>query len=323
MRRHDLTAIALLAALAAVPAIAQTKPPSEKTQLVEDEFWKRVDGGDQGDYEAYLDAYPQGRYIILARYELARLRRQARPVAAPPVTNAPPGQAAVPASSSAPAMEIAPTLHPAMQELLAREPNFKVPAAPAAAQAIQYQGMRKDWGQTADGKFVLQTNPVNVRVYRDPGQAVCHTHISVAFRNGTRDNHLLTWAGALTMAMRQEARLEGKAPQVYSFQLQYTRPQQPLFPLTTGNTFNLSASIYPVNEAGTASAQFSSTMQWQCTAEAPTSSPALPAEVISAGAALIPLRCEVSTSIGANTLPVERRFYWIEKVGCFVPGLDN
>ncbi|MEC5404174.1 SUMF1/EgtB/PvdO family nonheme iron enzyme [Paraburkholderia sp. MPAMCS5] len=118
--------------------------PKDSSEQYEIAFWNSIkDSNYPADYEAYLKAYPNGRFATLAHARIDRLRAAAsnapavaspaRPVAPP---NAPAQQAArpaAPASSAAPVARAASTAHPA---------SAAAAAAPAVAAATQSAAAR-------------------------------------------------------------------------------------------------------------------------------------------------------------------------------------
>ncbi len=50
--------------------------PKDSAEQYELTFWESIkDSSDASDYEAYLQAYPKGRFAALARARIARLRQ--------------------------------------------------------------------------------------------------------------------------------------------------------------------------------------------------------------------------------------------------------
>ena len=122
---HKLLIVCALAGPACASCVhaQDTRPggivPRASPEQFELAFWNSIkDSSHASDYEAYLKAYPKGRFAALAQARMARLRAPAAPgTAAPPA--APPS-----ASTSPPAA-------PAASTTKARTP----PARPAAAGA--------------------------------------------------------------------------------------------------------------------------------------------------------------------------------------------
>lgn len=98
--------------------------PQDSAEQYELSFWESIkDSKHAGDYEAYLQTYPKGRFAALARTRLDRLRAAApkpatAPEPAPPAVKAPPER-----PRPAPAVKAAP------------EPTPPAPAAPAPVPA--------------------------------------------------------------------------------------------------------------------------------------------------------------------------------------------
>ncbi|MFD1560191.1 formylglycine-generating enzyme family protein [Paraburkholderia silviterrae] len=103
--------------------------PKDTSEEYEITFWNSIkDSQYPSDYEAYLKAYPNGRFAPLAQARLARLRAAApKPASAPA---APAASVAHAASSAAPAA-------PAPVPAPAPAPQAKTPPPPAAPTAAQ------------------------------------------------------------------------------------------------------------------------------------------------------------------------------------------
>lgn len=90
--------------LAAAPVHAQQPAAVSPDEIA---FWETVrDSRNPEELQAYIDQYPNGRFVVLARSRLAALQRSAppapaRPVAPPAQRVAPPPQASVPSQSYA------------------------------------------------------------------------------------------------------------------------------------------------------------------------------------------------------------------------------
>ncbi|TFW07524.1 formylglycine-generating enzyme family protein [Oxalobacteraceae bacterium OM1] len=120
MWRTFLIACALAASTPAVAGVM----PKDSAEQVELTFWESIkDSNQPGDYEAYLQQYPNGRFAALAKSRIARLRANApqQAPAAPPATEAP--KSAPPVKRAAPAEKPAPRKTPSPE-----------PAVPPAAQ---------------------------------------------------------------------------------------------------------------------------------------------------------------------------------------------
>lgn len=105
--------------------------PKDSAEQYELTFWESIkDSPHAGDYEAYLKAYPNGRFAELARTRIERLRAAApKPEAAPP-RPAPAAPAAPPAERARPAPAPAAPAAPAAPERTRTAPP--TPAATAA-----------------------------------------------------------------------------------------------------------------------------------------------------------------------------------------------
>ncbi|WP_374956872.1 formylglycine-generating enzyme family protein [Paraburkholderia sp. BL18I3N2] len=102
--------------------------PKDSSEQYEITFWNSIkDSNYPGDYEAYLKAYPNGRFATLAHARIDRLRAAA-------TSNAP--SAATPAApSAAPAPQVARPTPPASTPPPKPAPSVAPPAAPPAAVA--------------------------------------------------------------------------------------------------------------------------------------------------------------------------------------------
>ncbi len=127
------------AVLAQAPPIAEPPPPpaaaggptrSSEALMVEMAFWDAIKNStNPGDYKAYLEAYPQGRFAPLAR---VRAAGAAAPAATPPAA-APP--TATPPAAAPPAAPPAPPLGPPPAQVATRSAPAPDPAAEAKAKA--------------------------------------------------------------------------------------------------------------------------------------------------------------------------------------------
>ncbi|MFM0056330.1 SUMF1/EgtB/PvdO family nonheme iron enzyme [Paraburkholderia phytofirmans] len=104
--------------------------PKDSSEQYEITFWNSIkDSNYPGDYEAYLKAYPNGRFATLAHARIDRLRAAA-------TSNAP--SAATPAApSAAPAPQVARPTPPASAPPPKPAPSAAPPAAPPAAAVAQ------------------------------------------------------------------------------------------------------------------------------------------------------------------------------------------
>jgi formylglycine-generating enzyme required for sulfatase activity len=91
--------------------------PKNSSEQFELAFWESIkDSSHAGDFEAYLKAYPKGRFVPLAQARMARLRAAA--------------EKAAPAANTTPATPAAPETKPAGKS--ANQPADQSAAAPAA-----------------------------------------------------------------------------------------------------------------------------------------------------------------------------------------------
>ncbi|SDE17262.1 formylglycine-generating enzyme family protein [Paraburkholderia lycopersici] len=103
--------------------------PKDTSEEYEITFWNSIkDSQYPGDYEAYLKAYPNGRFAPLAQTRLARLRAEA-----PKTITAPSAHAASNAATTPPPQPAPPKTAPAQ----AAPPASQTKTAPAAAAPIQ------------------------------------------------------------------------------------------------------------------------------------------------------------------------------------------
>ncbi|WP_132259372.1 formylglycine-generating enzyme family protein [Paucimonas lemoignei] len=101
--------------------------PKDSAEQYELTFWESIkDSSDPADYEAYLQAYPKGRFTALARARIARLQ------ASPPKT-APPAKKAEPASPATSSSTSPPTTSTQAPPSKATKPKSSEHAAPAEA----------------------------------------------------------------------------------------------------------------------------------------------------------------------------------------------
>lgn len=104
--------------------------PKDSAAQYELTFWESIkDSKDPGDYEAYLQAYPKGRFAALARARIARLQA-AKPKAETPAPKAAAPEAKTP-PSTAPAAPAAPAKPPPPKAAESAAPAAKSPAAAA------------------------------------------------------------------------------------------------------------------------------------------------------------------------------------------------
>jgi formylglycine-generating enzyme required for sulfatase activity len=102
---RKLLMVCVLAGPACAPCAHAGVVPKASPEQFELAFWNSVkDSSHAADYEAYLKAYPKGRFAALAQARIARLNAgaAAAPAASAPAAQAPAAKPA-PASASAPA----------------------------------------------------------------------------------------------------------------------------------------------------------------------------------------------------------------------------
>lgn len=95
-------------AAASPPVAAAPAPPSNAAELA---FWDSVKGStDKAELQAYIDQFPNGTFVALAKARLASLSRSAAPAApaaAAPAATAPAAQPVTPAPQAAPPPQVA------------------------------------------------------------------------------------------------------------------------------------------------------------------------------------------------------------------------
>lgn len=119
--------------------------PKDSAEQYELAFWESIkDSTYASDYEAYLEAYPKGRFAALARARAQRLRAAAAKGATPPPAARPsPAPGAPPAAARPPPAAAPPTARPAAPEKPPREPARAAPAAPAAPPPVRTAGLNE------------------------------------------------------------------------------------------------------------------------------------------------------------------------------------
>jgi formylglycine-generating enzyme required for sulfatase activity len=134
------------ASAAALPAPSPDAPaiqlagvlPKDSAEQYELTFWESIkDSTDPGDYEAYLQAYPKGRFAALARARIARLKAAKPKVETPAQKAAPAPEAKTPPSTApaAPATPAAPAKPPKSKAVEQAAPAAPATAPPEAAPA--------------------------------------------------------------------------------------------------------------------------------------------------------------------------------------------
>ena len=120
--------------------------PKDSAEQYELTFWESIkDSTHASDYEAYLQAYPNGRFAALARARVERLRASApkaqTPPAQSPVQSAPATRAVPERARPAPAAKPAPERAKAAPPSAPSAPPAQPPAASAGAPAPNEQPM--------------------------------------------------------------------------------------------------------------------------------------------------------------------------------------
>jgi formylglycine-generating enzyme required for sulfatase activity len=112
--------------------------PKDSAEQVELSFWESIkDSTHISDYEAYLQAYPNGRFVGLAKARIERLRTAAPKTTTPPEQPAAKTPPAEPAAKPAPTPKVqeqarpAPAPKPPAEKPADRPPEQARPAAPA------------------------------------------------------------------------------------------------------------------------------------------------------------------------------------------------
>ncbi|MBI2275941.1 MAG: SUMF1/EgtB/PvdO family nonheme iron enzyme [Dechloromonas sp.] len=101
--------------------------PKDSAEQYELAFWESIkDSSFVGDYEAYLQAYPKGRFAALARARIERLRTAAAPKAETPAERTPP-----PATKAAPEKPAGHTARPVPERTQPAAPATRAAPAPA------------------------------------------------------------------------------------------------------------------------------------------------------------------------------------------------
>jgi formylglycine-generating enzyme required for sulfatase activity len=118
--------------------------PKDSAEQYELTFWESIkDSTHPGDYEAYLQAYPNGRFAALARARLERLRKAAPKVETPSEGAAPPATKTAPERPRPPKKQeqARPAPAPAPAPKAAPEQARPEPAAPPPARAPASAGV--------------------------------------------------------------------------------------------------------------------------------------------------------------------------------------
>ena len=122
IRRLIASALSSLALLGAAPALAQGASPAEIS------FWESVrDSRNPAELQAYIDQYPNGAFVVLAKSRLAALQKPASAPTAPVVVPA------APVASTAPVVS---------------GPPHKLQAGDTWVYRFSVPRLRGQWGQT-------------------------------------------------------------------------------------------------------------------------------------------------------------------------------
>ncbi len=167
-----LTRLALVAALlcagAGLAHLAHAGVlPKDSNEQYEITFWDSIkDSNYAGDYEAYLKAYPNGRFAPLAQARLARLRAAASagstgkaPAPPGPASSAPPtrpAQVPAPAAKAPPAAAASST--PRAAAAASSAPGPSGPSASASGQEIKDCATCPTLVAISPGSFIMGTN---------------------------------------------------------------------------------------------------------------------------------------------------------------------
>jgi len=148
--------------------------PKDSNEQYELTFWDSIkDSNYASDYEAYLKAYPNGRFAALAKARIERLK--AAGSATPPATHATPAPSPAPAPKPAATPSPASTPTPAPKAAVTPAPAAPTPAAAQAATS----GESKDCAacpvmvSLPAGSFTMGSN------YGDPSEKPPH-HVTIS-----------------------------------------------------------------------------------------------------------------------------------------------
>ena len=321
--------LAMLLCLSA-PAFAQSKPAPAKNsaawaEYIEDEFWTRVNKGrDAEDFQAYLEAYPAGRYVPLAKLELARLKRGAtRPGAAASVQAAPPALA----QSTAPvrlSLQQDPAL-PIQNDMFRRLADDAALAVPPAEQIVRVavEGTRTTRTPMANGGVAVGTFPNRAAVTRVAGSPLCRVNWNSKFIfdgkvRSDKEGDGLYWAGLVPLSMTTRE-IGQSVPGNHSTTSQSTieNLSTAVFPLAPGKRFSFDLHDRLVfNDDGRTTA-LEPTMQYSCQADDAVSASVLRPELTGRA---VPLQCNAVMRMAGvpDAKQSPAYFYWLEQVGCFV-----
>lgn len=258
MARHTLLVLCCaLALLPGMPAAAMAADvhdmvagilPKDTPEQYELTFWESIkDSNHVGDYEAYLQAYPNGRFAALAKARIARLKAnapKAEPEKEAPVSK-PPQQAAPPAKP--------PAVKPKVEQ--AQKPPQVKPApapAPVPEQRAQEHPAEKPAAAAAGETKDCNTCPVLVSVQRgtftmgsnsgDPSEKPAHqVTIAKPFAIGKYEVTVEQWDACVAAGACQKTGDDGRAKNSPARDVSWDDAQQYVKWLgkTTGKAYRL------------------------------------------------------------------------------------
>ncbi|WP_200821999.1 SUMF1/EgtB/PvdO family nonheme iron enzyme [Caballeronia arvi] len=139
--------------------------PKDSNEQYELTFWDSIkDSTYPGDYEAYLKAYPNGRFAALAKARIERLKASGAASTKPSTPAAPPAATATPA---APAPKPAPSTPPTAAA--PEKPRATTPAAPAAAAPAAPAANAKPAAKAASGSEIKDCPQCPLLIPLSPG----------------------------------------------------------------------------------------------------------------------------------------------------------
>jgi formylglycine-generating enzyme required for sulfatase activity len=201
-----LTMVVLAASALACGAFAQDRMsgiqlvgvvPKNSAEQFELAFWESIkDSNHVGDYEAYLKAYPKGRFVALAQARIARLRAAPQSGASPPTS--------APAKSNEPAAK--PAAPAATPTTTPTAPSAQAPPAAAGSRQAAGAAEIKDCAacppliSLATGTFTMGSNS------SDPSEKPAHRVTIVApFAIGKYEVTVQQWTACTTAGACQKA----------------------------------------------------------------------------------------------------------------------
>jgi formylglycine-generating enzyme required for sulfatase activity len=166
--------------------------PKNSAEQFELTFWESIkDSNHVSDYEAYLQAYPKGRFVALARARIARLRAAAPKAAAVPAPALPAARAAREPVRRVPSKEPAPAARPAPRTAQPAPPPPAVapPARSAAAGELTDCPACPVLVSLPSGSFTMGSNT------SDPSEKPAHpVTLSTPFAIGKYEVTVEQWA---------------------------------------------------------------------------------------------------------------------------------